>query len=342
MEYNQKEAMLYAKESDGTVICQLCFHRCSISVGHKGSCQVRENHNGSLYTLAYGQNLIQSVDTVEKKPLFHFHPGSTAYSIAHAGCNFRCQYCINWELSQAPRHGDLPLLGSTVSPEQVVGFAQNADCQSIAYTYTEPTIFFEFVYDTARFAHSAGLRNICKTNGFMTDEMMDLFEPYLDAANVDLKTFKDETYKRFGGLLQPVLDNLKRMKRSGIWLEVYTVIIPGVNDEPAELEQMAEFINKELGSDTPWHLTRFFPAYELLDLPPTPIETMHRAYEIGSAAGLTYIYFGNLIETGKQDTRCKNCDHLLIRRRGSNLLANHIIDNHCPQCSERLWSIRTD
>jgi len=327
-----KEAMLYEKLSDNQVRCNLCAHRCVIAEGKKGICQVRENQGGKLYTLVYGSTIIQNVDPVEKKPLLHFYPGSTAYSIATPGCNFRCRWCMNWEISQMPRERHLILVEEEASPEQIVATAQRAGSRSIAYTYTEPTIFFEYAYDTARLAHDAGLFNIYVTNGYMTEEMLETFRPYLDAANVDLKAFREETYRRYvGARLGPVLDSLKAMKRLGIWLEVTTLVVPGVNDDPAELKDAAEFVANELGVDTPWHISRFFPAYKMADVPPTPISTLSQAREIGLEAGLRYVYVGNVL--GEENTFCPSCGRLLIRRAGYRILENHVQpDGRCPDC----------
>jgi pyruvate formate lyase activating enzyme len=327
-----KEAMLYEKQPNGRVRCNLCAHHCVIADGRRGICQVRENRGGTLYTLVYGRTIAQHVDPVEKKPLLHFYPGSTAYSIATPGCNFRCRWCMNWEISQMP--GERPLtMGKKASPEQIVAAAQRAGCRSIAYTYTEPTIFFEYAYDTARLAHDAGLANIFVTNGYMTKEMLETFQPYLDAANVDLKAFRDETYREYvGARLQPVLDSLKMMKRLGIWLEVTTLIIPGINDDPVELRDAAKFVASELGVDTPWHISRFFPAYKMTDVPATPISTLQQAREIGLEAGLRYVYMGNVL--GGEDTFCHACGRLLIRRSSWWILENHIQpDGRCPDCS---------
>jgi len=327
-----KEAMLYEKLSEGKVRCNLCVHRCVIVDGKKGICQVRENQGGTLYTLVYGRTIAQYVDPVEKKPLFHFYPGSTAYSIATPGCNFRCHWCMNWEISQMPRERPLIMVEEEASPEQIVAAAKRAGCRSIAYTYTEPTIFFEYAYDTARLAHDAGLANIYVTNGYMTEEMLQTFQPYLDAANVDLKAFRDETYRKYvGARLQPVLDSVKWMKARGIWLEVTTLVIPGINDDPAELKDAAEFVANELGVDTPWHITCFFPAYKMTDVPPTPVETLNRAREIGLEAGLHYVYVGNV--PGEENTFCYGCGRLLIRHAGYWILENHVQpDGRCPDC----------
>jgi len=326
-----KESMLYEKLPEGKVRCNLCAHRCVIADGKKGICQVRENRGGTLYTLVYGHTIIQHADPVEKKPLFHFHPGSTAYSIATPGCNFRCRWCQNWDISQMV-HDRHFIMGEEASLEQVVAAAQKADCRSIAYTYTEPTIFFEYAYDTARLAHEAGLANLYITNGYMTEEMLETFQPYLDAANVDLKAFRDKTYRKYvGARLQPVLDTMKLMKRLGIWLEVTTLVIPGINDDEGELKDVVDFVANELGVDTPWHISRFFPAYKMTDVSPTPVETLNRAREIGLEAGLRYVYVGNV--PGEANTVCHKCGQILIRRLGYRILENRVQPNgRCPNC----------
>jgi len=305
--------------------------------GH-GICLVRENRGGTLHTLVYGRTISQHVDPVEKKPLLHFHPGTTAYSIATPGCNFRCRWCQNWEISQMVRERHF-IMGEEASPEQVVAAAQRAGCRSIAYTYTEPTIFFEYAYDTARLAHDAGLANIYVTNGYMTEEMLETFQPYLDAANVDLKAFRDETYRKYvGARLQPVLDAMKVMKRLGIWLEVTTLVIPGINDDDGELKDAARFVAQELGVETPWHISRFFPAYEMTDVPSTPVETLHRAREIGLEAGLKYVYVGNVPDDGSQDTICPGCGRVLIRRHGF-VTTNRVRNGRCPDCGASIAGI---
>jgi pyruvate formate lyase activating enzyme len=331
-----KEAMLYDKLGDKKVRCNLCAFRCVIANGKKGICQVRENRDGILYTLVYGHTIAQHVDPIEKKPLFHFYPGSAAYSIATPGCNFRCRWCQNWEISQAPREQHL-IMGEEAGPEQIVAAAKQAGSRIIAYTYTEPTVFFEYSYNTARLAHAAGLANIYITNGYMTEEMLQTFHPYLDAVNVDLKAFRDETYKKYvGARLQPVLESMKVIKRLGIWLEVTTLVIPGINDNQAELRDVAQFIIHELGADTPWHISRFFPAYKMTEVPPTPIETLQLAREIGLAEGLKYIYIGNAPEAVNQDTFCPGCGSLLIQRHGFGILSNRIQSGRCPDCGEHI------
>lgn len=332
---NFKQAILYEKQKDRRVLCKLCPHYCVINEGNRGLCQVRENRRGLLYSLVFGRTVTQNVDRVEKKPLFHFYPGSNTYSLATAGCNFHCQYCTNWQVSQMSAKQFMEI-GEKADPEEIVAAALEADCRSIAYTYVEPTIFFEYVHEIASLAKRAGLFNIFKTNGFMTQEMLEICQPYLDAANVDLKAFRDQSYRQFGGRLQPVLDSLKLMKSLGVWLEVTTVVIPGINDEPAELEDMASFIGQELGVDTPWHITRFFPAYKMKNVSPTPIETLYQARKIGLAAGLKYVYFGNFLGKGNQDTVCPNCGKVLIQRDGFELVDNQVQSNQCPSCGTKI------
>lgn len=331
--------MLYEKLTENRVRCNLCAHRCVIADGKKGVCQVRENQGGVLYTLVYGRTIAQHIDPVEKKPLFHFYPGSTAFSIATPGCNFRCRWCQNWEISQMPREQHL-IQGEPALPQEIVRAASRAGCRSIAYTYTEPTIFFEYAYDTARLAHEAGLANIYVTNGYMTQEMLETFAD-LDAANVDLKAFRDETYRTYvGARLQPVLDAMRTIKRLGIWLEVTTLVIPGVNDDPAELRDAARFVAQELGVDTPWHISRFFPAYQMADTPPTPLSTLRRAEEIGREEGLRYIYVGNV--AGEETTTCHQCGHVLIARSGFSVVRNEIREGRCPACGAPVSGVGMD
>ena len=325
-----KEALLYHKLEDGLVRCDLCGHHCQIKPGESGVCQVRQNREGTLYTLVYGSAISQQVDPIEKKPLYHFLPGSRAFSVATVGCNMQCKWCQNWQIAQAPRRSgwrDVP----HTSPKTLVENALISGSQSIAYTYTEPTIFFEYAYDTARLAHESGLANLYITNGYMTGEMLDFFSPWLDAANVDLKAFRQRTYARYTGAgLQTVLDSLKKIKSLDIWLEVTSLLIPGINDDPAEITEMAEFIAEELGPDTPWHISRFFPHYKLADTPPTPPETLQMAYETGKNAGLDYVYMGNI--AGESDTTCPNCGQVLIRRMGYQTRMGNLRVGKCGAC----------
>jgi pyruvate formate lyase activating enzyme len=334
-----KEAMLYEALDAQRVQCNLCAHRCRIAPGHKGICLVRENRDGVLYTLVYGLPLSQAVDPIEKKPLFHFYPGSTAFSLATAGCNFRCAFCQNADISQMPRDQGR-ILGHQTSPEAIVQAALRTGSRSIAYTYTEPTIFFEYTYDIARLAHQTGIASVYVTNGYMTPEMLELFqgigadhEPWLDAANVDLKAFRDETYRKVcGARLQPVLESLVKMKELGVWVEVTTLVVPEMNDSDTELLEIARFIASELGVETPWHVSRFHPDYRMPDRGPTPPDRLRRAYELGQEAGLRYVYVGNLPGANLENTHCPNCHQAVIRRWGFQVTEKQMQEGRCSHC----------
>jgi len=287
-----KEALLYEK-LDGKVRCNACNHRCIIPDQKKGICGVRENQDGKLYSLVYGKIIAEHIDPIEKKPLYHFLPGTFSFSIATVGCNFKCLHCQNADISQAPTSKSVG--GKTLTPEQIVQDALKNKCPSISYTYTEPTVFMEFALDCMKLAHKKGLKNIWVSNGYMTKETLDLVSPYLDATNIDLKGFTEEFYRDIcGARLKPVLENLVEIKKRKIHLEVTTLIIPGKNDSEKELGEIAKFIKKELGADTPWHVSRFFPQYKMMDIPPTPVEKIHQAVKIGKEAGLDYVYAGNI------------------------------------------------
>ena len=332
-----KEAVLYEKLSEGRVKCNLCAHRCTINEGRLGVCNVRENREGILYSLVYGKAISQHVDPVEKKPLYHFYPGSTAYSIATPGCNFKCQWCQNWEIAHMPReHGYIA--GRDITAQQIIDDVIARNSHSIAYTYTEPTIFFEYTFDIAQLAHKAGIKNIYVTNGYMTLEMLEMMHPNLDAANVDLKAFQDQTYKKYvGSGLQPVLDSLKKMKELGIWVEVTTLVTPGINDDYEELREIAHFIATEIGTGTPWHLSRFFPHYKMSNIPPTSVTTLTKAAEIGKEEGLEYVYLGNV--GGESNTYCPHCGSLLIRRRGYWIRKMNIEFGKCGQCKTGITGV---
>jgi pyruvate formate lyase activating enzyme len=326
-----REAMLYESLEEGKVQCRLCAHRCLIKEGKRGICGVRENQGGRLQTLVYARAVARNVDPVEKKPLFHFQPGSRSYSIATVGCNFRCLFCQNADISQMPR--DLNrIIGGEFPPEQVVEAARKSGCRSISYTYTEPTIFFEYAFETARLARSAGLRNIFVSNGYMTAEALDSIHPWLDAANVDLKAFTDSFYKeQCGARLDPVLESLRKMKSLGIWVEITTLLIPGMNDSNEELRELARFI-VELGPEIPWHVSRFHPIYRLTTVSHTPVATLRRAREIGLQTGLHYVYTGNIPGDEGENTFCHHCGKLLIDRYGFSIGHYGIKNGRCPDC----------
>lgn len=331
-----REAVLYEKLPDSDVRCNLCSHRCTISEGKKGICQVRENRDGTLHSLVYGRTIAQHIDPIEKKPLYHFQPGTKSYSIATAGCNFRCQWCQNAEISQMPREKHL-IMGTETNPEETVAAARRSGCRSISYTYTEPTVFFEYTYETAQLAHDAGLANVYVSNGYMASDMLNIFHPFLDAINVDLKAFRDDTYKkRIGAKLQPVLDSLRLIKQFGIHLEVTTLVIPAINDDPAELKDIAIFIANELGVDTPWHISRFFPTYKLTDVQPTPPETLLQAKDIGLQAGLQFVYLGNISGYDGGNTVCYSCGNTVVERIGYHTKTVGLSGSNCSNCNAEL------
>lgn len=327
------EAYLYERLEDGKVQCNLCNHRCIIKEGKRGICGVRENQNGILRSLVYGRLIAQHVDPIEKKPLYHVLPGTLSYSVATVGCNFKCRFCQNADIAQLPADRKGMIVGDFYTPEDVVSAAKRAGCRTIAYTYTEPTVFFEFAYDTAKLAHEEGILNVFVTNGYMTSEALHMIKPYLDAANVDLKAFNDDFYiEQCSAKRKHVMETLKLMKSLGVFVEVTTLLIPGLNDDKKELEQLASFIVDALGPETPWHISRFYPTYKLTDRPPTTAESIHQARQIGLDAGLRYVYSGNLPRDEGENTFCYNCGHLLIERMGYHISKNLIEDRKCPKC----------
>ncbi|MDR3640963.1 MAG: AmmeMemoRadiSam system radical SAM enzyme [Humidesulfovibrio sp.] len=318
-----------------SVQCRLCNHFCSIPDGGRGICAVRQNQAGTLYTLVYGLPAAISVDPVEKKPLYHFLPGTRIFSFGTMGCNLSCSFCQNAQLSQSPRLGQ-PIRGHNLTPEALVSAALDSGSKSIAYTYSEPTVFLELVEDTALLARARGLKNVLVTNGFMSPESLDALGPAdtgpIQAANVDLKAFTEAFYKdQCGARLAPVLKNLKHMRELGWWLELTTLLIPGLNDGPDELAELAAFIVRELGPDTPWHLSRFHPEYRLLDRPVTPTETLTMARDVGHAAGLRYVYIGNASGPGFGDTRCGSCGEVVLERDGFAVRGS-LPEGRCGSC----------
>jgi pyruvate formate lyase activating enzyme len=326
-------ACLYESLDDQSVQCNLCNHRCVIRPGRRGICHVRQNDEGVLNTLVYGRLIARHIDPIEKKPMFHLLPGSRAYSIATVGCNFRCRFCQNADIAQMPHDRDGLVMGNSCTPEAVVADALEQKCQSIAYTYTEPTVFFEFTLDTARIAHDRGLKNVFVSNGYMTPEAVEMAAPYLDGANVDLKAFSDDFYKnQCSARLEPVKTTLRTMKRLGILVEVTTLLIPGLNDDPRELRDLAAFLVDDLGPETPWHISRFHPTYRLTDRPATPVATLRQARDIGLEAGLRYVYMGNVPGEEGENTVCHNCGTMLIERWGFTIRRNAVVEERCPNC----------
>lgn len=335
------EAKFYEKLEQNRIRCFLCRHHCIINDGHTGLCAVRKNVNGVLYALTYQRCIAKHVDPIEKKPLFHVLPGTTSYSIATVGCNFRCAHCQNYEISQLPRDEDI-ILGEIYPPDEVVNDALNHRCKSISYTYTEPTIFYEYAYDISVLSKKAGLKNVFVTNGYTGDEALTEISPYLDAANVDLKSFRDDFYKKIcGAKLSGVLDTLKLYKKLNIWIEVTTLVITGYNDSEEELRDIAKFIKNELDDFVPWHVTAFYPTYKLTDAPRTPISKLKNAWEIGKEEGLKFVYTGNVFDKDGESTFCPNCNNKIIERVGFTIRKNLIKDGNCSYCNEKIpgiWS----
>lgn len=325
------EARFYEKGEERKVQCHLCAHECKIDPGQWGICHVRENKDGTLYSMVYGRIIAENIDPIEKKPLFHFLPGSRSYSIATIGCNFMCMHCQNYDISQYPRRHKR-IIGEKRTPQDIVDHAILSRSSSISYTYTEPTIFMEFAQDVGRLAKEKGLKNVFVSNGYMTEMSAQALAEFVEADNVDLKSFRDDFYRKIcKARLQPVLDTIERLKRLGVWLEVTTLIIPGLNDSDEELTQIAHFL-KEVGEDIPWHVSAFYPTYEMLDRPRTPPATLLKARDIGLKAGLRYVYTGNIPGQGGESTNCYQCGELLIDRLGYTIRGFILKDGKCPKC----------
>ncbi len=333
-----REAMFYDKKDAFGVECFLCNHRCKIANGKCGICQVRENQSGKLFTQSYGRVVATNLDPIEKKPFFHMLPGSNSFSIAALGCNFHCGFCQNWEISQAGEARRLGVESHEMAPEQVVSRAQECGAGSISCTYTEPTIFFEYAYDIAKVAEQKGIYVNFVTNGYMTPQAIEVVRPYLDACNVDLKSFSDEFYQSVcGARLEPLLESIRTMKKLGLWIEITTLLIPGMNDSSDELSKMAEFI-VSLGPQTPWHISRFHPDFKYVDKPPTPLMDLRKAADIGRKAGLYYVYIGNVAGEG-EDTYCHECKKPIIKRMGFSILDYKVKGYKCGYCGARVHGI---
>ena len=334
------EAYLYERLEESKVKCNLCSHRCTIKDGRRGICNVRENDAGILKTLVYGKLVARNIDPIEKKPLFHFLPGTLCYSIATVGCNFRCRFCQNADIAQMPSDREGTILGTVSKPRETVDAARQGGCSSIAYTYTEPTVFFEFAFETAKLAHNENIRNVFVTNGYMTADALRMIHPYLDAANVDLKAFNTNYYKEVCGAdLKHVQATLKLMKSLGIFVEVTTLIVPGLNDDPSELNSLAAFIVQDLGPETPWHISRFHPTYKLTDCPSTPVQTLTMARELGLKAGLKYVYTGNVPGNAAENTFCNRCGESVIERWGFQVEKLQLKNGKCIKCGAEIDGI---
>ncbi|WP_419175519.1 AmmeMemoRadiSam system radical SAM enzyme [Desulfosediminicola sp.] len=331
-ENDMHEARLYTRH-EGVIHCELCAHECKIRDGKRGLCNVRENRGGKLYTLVYGKLIAEHVDPIEKKPLFHVFPGSTSYSIATRGCNFHCRHCQNSSISQVAMGDDPTRFCLTRSPQEVVDAALKAECKTISYTYVEPTIFFEFAYDCCQLAADNGIYNIFVSNGYMTGRTARVIAPFLTAINIDIKSFRDEFYRKVcGARLQPVLDTVKLMRELGVWVEVTTLVIPDYNDSVDELNDIAKFL-VEVDATIPWHVTAFSPSYKMLEEKHTPKRTLLKAQEIGFEAGLQQVYVGNILSKGGEDTICPSCGTVVVSRLGFSIQGKSMIDGRCLECS---------
>lgn len=330
-----KEAMLYDKLEGNKVHCRVCSHRCIVADGKRGFCRVRENRKGTLYTLIYNTVSSEAVDPVEKKPLFHFYPGTLAYSLGTIGCNFRCEHCQNWTISQI----EIDKANTVeITPEEAVQRALAVGARVIAWTYNEPTIWYEYTYDCARLAKEAGLATAYITNGYITPEALENIAPYLDAFRVDIKAFTEDFYRKIASAkLAPVLESAKLARKLGMHVEVVNLVIPGHNDSSGEIRDMVKWIHENLGADTPLHFTRFHPQYHMLDISPTPIKKLEEAHQIATEEGMKFVYIGNMPGHGYENTYCPKCGTLLIKRNAFSLLENNITSKGtCPKCGESI------
>lgn len=345
------EAMLYEKVKDKTVRCTACRQSCTIPDGQTGLCGVRLNRDGRLYLLVYGKTASAGIDPIEKKPLFHFLPGTPIFSIGTVGCNFGCLFCQNWTISQVTRELRLKLMrekklelmeakvdefGYALSPQTIVESCVEKQIPSIAYTYNEPAVFFEYAYDTSKLAHEKGIKGVFVSNGYESEEALRKVKPYLEAMNIDLKSFSDDFYRKIcQARLEPVLETIKLAHKLGIWVELTTLVIPGKNDSDDELRQIAEFISG-LDKDMPWHLSGFYPCHKMLDVPSTGRNSLEKAYDIGKGAGLRYVYVGNMIDVERSSTYCPKCGALLIRRLGFSADVEQFKAGKCTKCGMKI------
>ncbi len=339
----RKEVYLAKPLSDGVVQCQACEHFCAVKPGEAGKCGVRRNIEGTLYLVVYGEAIAIHVDPIEKKPLFHFVPRGDVLSIGTYGCNFRCPFCQNWQMSQMREFDDeRDALGQAASPEALVNTCLRDHIPMIAYTYNEPTVFFEYTYDTAKLAHQHDIKNVYVSNGYMSRAALDMIEPYLDGINVDLKAFTEAFYReQCQARLAPVKRNIAHIAReTDIWIEVTTLLVPGLNDSEDELRALAQWL-ADVDPEMPWHVTAFHPDYEMLDLPRTSQQALAHAYEIGRQAGLHYVYVGNVMDADRESTTCPQCGQMLIQRHWYSVKESWLQRGACPQCDHAIagvWS----
>lgn len=334
---NLKEAYFYDKLDNKSVQCQLCPRQCVIPEGKRGFCRVRENRGGTLYSLVYAKPVSIHIDPIEKKPLFHFLPGTTAFSIATAGCNLRCKFCQNWEISQASPE-DLEY--TYLEPQELVKKVKESGSPTIAYTYSEPTIFYEYMLETAKSAKEQGIKNMMHSAGYINEAPLRELAKYLDAADIDLKGFNDDFYPKMSeATLEPVLRTLKILKEEGVLLEITNLILYGYNDNPETIRKMCIWIKDNLGADVPLHFSRAFPMYKMVGLTPTPVEALQQARQIALDCGLKYVYIGNLAGNPAESTYCPKCKKMLIERRGYFVLQNNIENRKCKFCGEKIEGV---
>jgi pyruvate formate lyase activating enzyme len=332
-----REARYYKKLSDNKVQCELCPWQCVVEPGRRGHCEVRENRNGVYCSLVYGQIAANHNDPIEKKPFYHFLPGTSSFSIATAGCNVDCKFCQNWELAQR-RPEELRSVAFTA--EELVAYAERWECESIAFTYNEPTVFNEFVYDVASQARTRGIKSVIISNGFINQKpLLDLCK-VIDAYKVDLKSFSEDYYRDVvGGRLAPVLETLVILKEQGVWSEIVYLTVPTLNDNASEIQDMVEWILKKLGPDIPVHFSRFYPKYKLKNLPPTPVATLEKLYNTAREAGLNHVYLGNVPGHAGENTICPKCNEIIIGRVGYRIFKNKVIDGKCDYCGQKIAGV---
>lgn len=332
---------MFQKQLDSKVVqCQLCNHFCKIALNCLGICGVRKNINGTLYSTVYDKTSGVGLDPIEKKPFFHFLPGSYALSVGTIGCNFGCDFCQNDWISQIGKDKEVnhPLL-KDISSEELITTCVKEKIPTIAYTYNEPVVFFEFAYDTAILAKAKGIKNVFVSNGYASKAAIDKISPYLDGINIDLKSFSNEFYRKIcKGSLKPVLENIERYYQNGVWVEVTSLLIPGKNDSDKEVKEMARFI-KSVSSSIPWHISGFTPSYKMMNTPSTPKETLLRAYRIGKEVGLKYVYTGNTLDKSTQSTYCPKCKALLIERDWTLTTVKDLKNGRCAKCREKIEGV---
>lgn len=334
---NLKEAMHYVRLPDGKVNCRLCPRKCVIKNNDTGYCEVRKNIDGTLYSLVYGKPVSIAIDPIEKKPVFHVLPGSESFSFATVGCNLRCIHCQNWQISQIK-----PSEAKTYdfTAEEMVELAIKNRCKSISYTYTEPTVYYEYMLDICKVARKKGLKNIWVTSGYINPGPLKELCKYLDVGRVDLKGFTEEFYAELAAAsLEPVLNTLLLLKKEKVWIEVINLIIPGYNDNPNDIKRMCQWIKENLGADTPLYFSRFFPHYKLTSVPPTPVATLENARKIARSVGLRFVYIGNVSGHEGESTYCPKCKKFLIKRLGYSIIENNIVGGKCKFCGEKIPGI---